>query len=139
MLAKNQMSGTPFCPGEALHAEPTYTHHVLTALYEHGSLASWVQQNHDGLPQKAGLPQRAICEIHGAWFDPSNPVVPMTGSLRTDLVKQMREMMLTQWRAGGNICENFSPRKNRVGCTGLPFYHWGALTGFLSLLEKDRY
>merc|ERR1712178_614186 len=28
-------------------------------------------------------------EIHGAWYDPSNPVVPMSGTLREDLIKQM--------------------------------------------------
>jgi hypothetical protein len=46
-----------------------------------------VQQNHDGLPQKAGYPQADLNEIHGAWFDPSNPVVKMTGFLREDLVQ----------------------------------------------------
>jgi hypothetical protein len=28
-------------------------------------------------------------EIHGAWFDPSNPVVPMSGTLRDDLCNWM--------------------------------------------------
>jgi len=28
-------------------------------------------------------------EIHGAWFDPSNPVVPFSGSLRSDLFQEM--------------------------------------------------
>lgn len=49
----------------------------------------WVQQNHDGLAGKAGFPQHAINEIHGGWFDPSNPVVPMTGRLRKDLVGRL--------------------------------------------------
>ena len=44
-----------------------------------------VQQNHDGLPQKAGFPQAALNEIHGSWYDPSNPVVMMDGQLRDDL------------------------------------------------------
>ena len=44
---------------------------------------------YDGLPQKAGFPQYAINEIHGAWYDPSNPVVPMKGSLRTDLFQDL--------------------------------------------------
>jgi hypothetical protein len=30
-------------------------------------------------------------EIHGAWFDPSNPVVAMSGSLRTDLFSRLLE------------------------------------------------
>jgi len=74
-----------------LSAEPTFAHHVLTALYRAGHLAHWVQQNHDGLPQKAGFPQQCINEIHGAWFDPSNPVVPMSGSLRDDLYAWMED------------------------------------------------
>jgi len=43
----------------------------------------------------AGIPQQHINEIHGAWFDPSNPVVPMEGSLRDDLCNWlMREEKL---------------------------------------------
>jgi hypothetical protein len=44
-----------------------------------------VQQNHDGLPQKANMPQKDINEIHGSWYDPTNFVVPMDGTLRGDL------------------------------------------------------
>jgi NAD-dependent SIR2 family protein deacetylase len=74
-----------------LDAEPTFAHFTLAALYKAGRLKHWVQQNHDGLPQKAGFPQQHINEIHGAWFDPSNPVVPMDGSLRSDLCAWMEE------------------------------------------------
>merc|ERR1711977_738063 len=49
-----------------------------------------VQQNHDGLPQKAGFPQENINEIHGSWFDPSNPVVLYSGSLKSDSYPWMR-------------------------------------------------
>merc|ERR1711971_575545 len=49
----------------------------------------FIQQNHDGLPQKAGMPQRLVNEIHGGIFDPSNPCVPMTGKLREDLFKDL--------------------------------------------------
>ena len=45
-------------------------------------LHGWVQQNHDGLPQKAWFPQGRICEVHGSWYDPSNPVVKYHGSLK---------------------------------------------------------
>jgi NAD-dependent SIR2 family protein deacetylase len=69
------------------HAKPTIGHRSLVELWRNGNLQNWVQQNHDGLPQKAGFPQECINEIHGAWFDPSNPVVPMSGSLRSDLTK----------------------------------------------------
>lgn len=64
-------------------ALPTLTHHALAALERAGWVHGWVQQNHDGLPQKAGYPQDKICEVHGAWYDPSNPVVKYSGSLKT--------------------------------------------------------
>eukprot|EP00980_Cylindrotheca_fusiformis_P006954 scaffold1465_cov93-Cylindrotheca_fusiformis.AAC.4 len=64
--------------------KPTITHFALGALAsEHDLIHGWVQQNHDGLPQKAGFPQDRINEIHGSWYDPSNPVVVYSGSLRT--------------------------------------------------------
>jgi len=74
-----------------LDAEPTFSHYTLAALSKEGYLKHWIQQNHDGLPQKAGFPQEDINEIHGAWFNPSNPVVPMSGSLRDDLFDWMLE------------------------------------------------
>jgi NAD-dependent SIR2 family protein deacetylase/transcription initiation factor IIF auxiliary subunit len=74
-----------------LCAQPTFAHRVMVALHKGGMLKHWVQQNHDGLPQKAGYPQQALNEIHGGWFDPSNPVVPMDGTLRGDLFQWMQE------------------------------------------------
>lgn len=73
------------------HAQPTVTHHALTALEKAGMIQNWIQQNHDGLPQKAGYPQSKINEIHGSWFDPSNVVVKYDGSLRDDLYNDMVE------------------------------------------------
>ena len=64
---------------------PTFSHRALTKMFFKGMFKRWIQQNHDGLPQKAGMPQEHMNEIHGAWYDPSNPVVPMTGTLRDDL------------------------------------------------------
>lgn len=66
-------------------AQPTYAHRALVAMFKEGLIKHWIQQNHDGLPQKAGLPQEYLNEIHGAWYDPTNPVVPMKGSLRGNL------------------------------------------------------
>jgi len=63
-------------------ALPTTAHYALSALANHGFIHGWVQQNHDGLPQKAGFPQEQINEVHGSWYDPSNPVVIYSGSLR---------------------------------------------------------
>lgn len=89
------LNGTPFSAGDAIDAEPTFAHHMLCALYTHGHFDEWIQQNHDGLPQKAGVPQSVLNEIHGGWFDPSNPVVPMDGALRVDLVKRLRHTAST--------------------------------------------
>jgi len=74
-----------------LDAEPTYAHCVLTCMERAGLLHHYVQQNHDGLPQKSGFPQSKINEIHGAWFDPSNPVVQFGGNLRSDLFDWLLE------------------------------------------------
>ena len=67
---------------------PGLSHRVLYALHCKGHLPELIQQNHDGLPQKAGFPQHCVNEIHGAWFDPSNPVITMSGHLRNDLTKR---------------------------------------------------
>lgn len=72
-------------------APPTFTHHALGFLGREGFVHGWVQQNHDGLPQKAGFPQERINEIHGSWYDPSNPVVKYSGSLHSRSYPWMRE------------------------------------------------
>jgi NAD-dependent SIR2 family protein deacetylase len=82
VLAQNGHKGanvSPFC------VSPNFGHHCIAALSKRGLVHRFVQQNHDGLPQKAGMSQGLINEIHGGWFDPSNPVVAMSGNLRTDL------------------------------------------------------
>ena len=109
-----------------MESAPTAAHCVLTAMHSAGYLKRWVQQNHDGLPQKAGYPQHALNEIHvstsgrkkeeeagggtghilidclwlqGAWFDPANPVVKMEGELRSDLFAD-----LLQWEQQTDLC-----------------------------------
>lgn len=72
-------------------AEPTLSHYALVGLHRLGKLKSWIQQNHDGLPQKAGMPQHCINEIHGSLYDPSNPVIPMSGTLRDDLFSRFQD------------------------------------------------
>jgi NAD-dependent SIR2 family protein deacetylase len=98
--------------GSYYQVQPTYAHHVLVKMNEEGFLHHYVQQNHDGLPQKAGFPQEKINEIHGAWYDPSNPgktklfflkfkksiqnffflVIKFGNNLRTDNYEWMLEM-----------------------------------------------
>merc|ERR1719399_323586 len=75
--------------GVATAGEPTLSHCMLAELNRQNLLHGWVQQNHDGLPQKAGYRQEDINEIHGSWFDPSNPVVKYSGTLRGDLFEDM--------------------------------------------------
>eukprot|EP00930_Biecheleria_cincta_P044977 TRINITY_DN30994_c0_g1_i1.p1 TRINITY_DN30994_c0_g1~~TRINITY_DN30994_c0_g1_i1.p1 ORF type:complete len:518 (-),score=99.68 TRINITY_DN30994_c0_g1_i1:351-1904(-) len=74
-----------------LAADPTLAHCVMAELNKCNLLHGWVQQNHDGLPQKAGYRQEDINEIHGSWYDPSNPVVLYSGSLRGDLYADMKD------------------------------------------------
>ena len=75
--------------GKGHEAEPTPTHFALARLCELGLVRAWVQQNHDGLPQKAGAPQELVNEIHGSWFDPSNPVVKYHGTLAAANLRAM--------------------------------------------------
>merc|ERR1712093_764373 len=78
-----------------LEADPTVAHCIMAELNQADLLHGWVQQNHDGLPQKAGYRQEDINEIHGSWYDPSNPVVLYSGSLRGDLFQDMRSWAKT--------------------------------------------
>ena len=90
--SSKKSDGTPFQPGSSIDSSPTYAHKALNALHSKGLLGGgWVQQNHDALAQKSGFPQEEINEIHGSWFDPSNPVVPMDGSLRRDNCLRLNE------------------------------------------------
>ena len=45
------------------------------------------------------------------------------------------------WWDSGHVCENWCPAKNggEGKCCGGVFYHWGALTGFVALLEAGLY
>ena len=72
-----------------LCAQPTAAHRVLAGLVRESFVQRILQQNHDGLPQKAGVPQQHINEIHGALHAPDNPVVHMSGALRNELYADM--------------------------------------------------
>ena len=84
---------------EWMEAKPTYSHFALTALHKAKLLKHWIQQNHDGLAQKAGFPQSGLTEIHGSWFDPSNLVVTFDGDLRADLIEN-----LEKWELKCDLC-----------------------------------
>ena len=76
-------------------AKPSLAHLVLATLVHKGLIAEWVQLNHDGLAQKAGCPQEKVNEIHGSWYDPSNPVLMHSGCMRPDLHSRMVESAAT--------------------------------------------
>ena len=68
--------------------------------------------------------------------------IPFVNTARKGLVTQMRKLMLDGWRNKGRICENYYPAKGFVEvCSpgAMHFYHWGALNGFISLLEAGHY
>jgi NAD-dependent SIR2 family protein deacetylase len=75
--------------GNRLEAQPTPAHRILAALEKKDLVQFWLQQNHDGLAQKAGFPFEKLNEIHGSWFDKKNPVCMMDDALRSDLYEQM--------------------------------------------------
>jgi len=77
-------------------AQPNASHKALANLHRHGFVKRVFNQNHDGLLQKAGLAQSAVNEIHGAFFDPSNPG---GFELRSDLVDDM-----FQWAELTDLC-----------------------------------
>eukprot|EP00051_Salpingoeca_urceolata_P014957 m.191191 g.191191 ORF g.191191 m.191191 type:complete len:939 (+) comp18245_c0_seq1:119-2935(+) len=69
--------------------------------------------------------------------------VPEVRAARKAMCSQMEQLMLSQWRAWGHICENYNPHKtadtSHGDCSGTKFYHWGALTGLISLVENGHW
>ena len=94
---------------------PSITHLVMSALVKAGAIHHWVQQNHDGLAQKAGCPQEAITEIHGSWFDPSNPVVSVKQGFKNKHFYLSMNRFLSYRKVLLTFC-NLSPHYNRI-CT----------------------
>lgn len=82
-----------------LMAEPTLAHHILVELERKGKIDHWIQQNHDGLAQKAGFPLSKLNEIHGSWFDKKNTVVLMDDCLNPKNFKQLEE-----WEEKVDLC-----------------------------------
>jgi hypothetical protein len=94
--------------------------------------------------------------IQLVWWGLDNPRyenITQVALGRKALVKQSYAMELSTWRNSGHICENYCPAKHATGttswqpnatdaearCCGGNFYHWGALTGFVGLLEAGLY
>jgi glycogen debranching enzyme len=71
--------------------------------------------------------------------------VPSVHAARQVMARQMGDMFVDMWRLHGHVCENYLPHKNGTmvdgkvwpnECTGTTFYHWGALTGLIQLVEQ---
>jgi len=75
------------------------------------------------------------------WGLANDDHVPSAKTARKALVSQMDQMMLNQWRTNGYICENYYPAKEHDGCSpgAMRMYHWGALSGFIGLLDNGFY
>jgi len=65
--------------------------------------------------------------------------VAEVAAARRGLCKQMGGLFLDLWRRHAHVCENYSPLRDASACSGMRFYHWGALTGFIGLLEAGHY
>jgi len=61
------------------------------------------------------------------------------GEASTEMVKKSKDLLLKNWIANRYVCENYNAN------TGLgadksaasdPFYHWGALLGFMGFIEN---
>ena len=65
--------------------------------------------------------------------------VPEVRAGRKAMCKQLEQLMLSQWREHRHICENYNPHKTADtsggDCSGTKFYHWGALTGLIGMVE----
>jgi len=74
-----------------LFALPNSSQICLAKLHNKGLLQRAITQNHDGLLHKAGIPQEDVIEIHGGWYDPSNPQIKYTESLKNSLLSELKK------------------------------------------------
>ena len=74
--------------------------------------------------------------------------VTQVRAARQAMVAPSESLEREVWRSSGHICENFCPgnvstsgtiASGKAACCGGHMYHWGALTGFIGLLEAGLY
>ena len=96
------------------------------------------------------LTYRCICMLFQVWGPMAQLTfwglqeydhVPAARTARKALTSQMNTMMLRQWNHHGYFCENFYPAKDHDGCSpgAMKFYHWGALAGFIAIVDEGFY
>ena len=74
------------------NALPSPAHYLLAEMVRTGLVHTWVTLCCDGLAQKAGCPQQRLLELHGSWYDPSNPVLRQGGRARSDIREAVTEL-----------------------------------------------
>lgn len=65
------------------------THGLIGEMIDRGLVKTWINLDQDALPQRAGVPEAKVIDIHGSQFDPSNPP---RETLRRDLAERLVEM-----------------------------------------------
>ena len=109
-----------------MDAQPNKTHLALAALVRCGLVQEWLTTNYDGLAQKAGCPQEKVAELHGSWFDPSNPILGRRGTIQKDLALRLEEaaetadlvlVMGSSLSGGPSLCAASRPAQRSLeGC-----------------------
>lgn len=58
---------------------------------------------------------------------------------RKDLVDKSKKLLLQSWKQGKYVFENYNAETGAGDDAGMSdaFYHWGALLGFISIIDKD--
>ena len=113
-----------------MDAQPNVTHLALVALLRCGLVHEWLTTNYDGLAQKAGCPQEQVAELHGSWFDPSNPIIGKGGKMRQDLALRLGQaaeaadlvlVLGSSLTGGSSICAASRPAQRSLegSCLGL--------------------
>jgi putative isomerase len=58
---------------------------------------------------------------------------------KKDMIEKSKNLLLKSWKANNYVCENYNADTGTGGEAGIwsdAFYHWGALLGFMDMMEK---
>ena len=62
---------------------------AVSCMIRRGLVQHWIQLTPECLAQRAGCLQTHVTDVHGSWYDPSNPVVKSSGCIRGDVYERM--------------------------------------------------
>ena len=108
-------------------------------------LTYWSLQNYDHVAAVRGpsTTMPALLLLRATNHSRHTCRVRQVRTARKSLAKQMGGLMMSQWHEHRHICENYNPHKTADtsggDCSGTKFYHWGALTGMITLVEEGFY